>query len=214
MVKRAAPERSMRKTARQARAQETVEAILGAAAHILKRDGASGLTTNRIAEAAGVSVGSLYQYFPNKEAIIVALIRAQLDRDDAHLGQVVAAQGADVHVGVLAIFRELCVYQHALAPLLSELLPLLSPLEQTRFVEARLLEMTRFFEAFLLRFPGELRPALLDGGRRKRALWICAHALRAVLNQALEEPGLLLDATFQEEVAALAFAYFFCRPRE
>lgn len=212
MPKVAATARSMRKSARQARAQDTVRAIVVAAARILQSEGVEGLTTNHIAAVAGVSVGSLYQYFPNKEAVVVALIRDQLDRDDAHLSELVLSQDGDLRSGIFSIVRELCRYQNAVAPLLSELLPLLSPLEQTRFVEERFLEMTRFFEAFFLRAPSELRPELLDEGRRKRALWVGAHAMRAVLNQALSEPGLLLEPSFQEEVAELAAGYFLRSP--
>lgn len=51
----------------------TVDAILGAVERILEQDGPDRLTTNRVAELAGVSIGSLYQYFPNKEALIGAL---------------------------------------------------------------------------------------------------------------------------------------------
>lgn len=57
----------------QKRAQITVEAILDAAIKLLKRSGATSLTTNRIAETAGVSIGSVYQYFPDKRAIYLAL---------------------------------------------------------------------------------------------------------------------------------------------
>ena len=70
-----------RKTPRQARSQSTVEAILAAAARVLSRESLAGFNTNRVAEVAGVSVGSLYQYFPNKEALVAALI----DRDHAAL---------------------------------------------------------------------------------------------------------------------------------
>ena len=52
-----------------------VAAILEAAARILERDGLERFNTNRVAEAAGVSVGSLYQYFPNKAALLAALVR-------------------------------------------------------------------------------------------------------------------------------------------
>jgi len=51
----------------------TVDAILIAAERILERSGPNGLTTNHVAELAGVSIGSLYQYFPNKEALVGAL---------------------------------------------------------------------------------------------------------------------------------------------
>ena len=62
-----------RKTPRQQRSRATVDAILDAAARILEREGTGAINTNYLAEAAGVSVGSLYQYFPNKEAILAAL---------------------------------------------------------------------------------------------------------------------------------------------
>lgn len=58
-----------RKEPNQDRAKDTVENIVGATAHILEKDGFEKISTNRIAEKAGVSIGSLYQYFPTKEAI-------------------------------------------------------------------------------------------------------------------------------------------------
>lgn len=64
-----------RKTPRQARSQAMVEAILDATARILARDGREAANTNAIAREAGVSIGSLYQYFPNREAIIAALVQ-------------------------------------------------------------------------------------------------------------------------------------------
>ncbi len=67
-----------RKTPVQARAVETRDRILDAAARVFGRHGYAAGTTNRIAEAAGLSVGSLYQYFPNKDAILVELVRRHL----------------------------------------------------------------------------------------------------------------------------------------
>jgi AcrR family transcriptional regulator len=69
------------KTPIQNRSKETVDAIIEAAAHVLIEDGYDAITTNRIAEVAGVSIGSLYQYFRNKEAIIVQLIERQINRE-------------------------------------------------------------------------------------------------------------------------------------
>lgn len=63
-----------RKTPRQARSQALVEAILDAAARILVRDGREAANTNSIAREAGVSIGSLYQYYPNREAVLAALL--------------------------------------------------------------------------------------------------------------------------------------------
>jgi AcrR family transcriptional regulator len=64
---------SPRKAPRQSRSQATVTAILDATAHILVERGFAAATTNAVAERAGVSVGSLYQYFPNKAALVAAL---------------------------------------------------------------------------------------------------------------------------------------------
>jgi AcrR family transcriptional regulator len=64
---------SPRKLPRQARSQATVDALLDATAQVLVERGPARLTTNAVAERAGVSVGSLYQYFPNKNALVAAL---------------------------------------------------------------------------------------------------------------------------------------------
>jgi AcrR family transcriptional regulator len=81
---------SPRKVPRQERSRLTVEAILDAAARVFERHGYAGGTTNRIAERAGVSIGSLYQYFPNKDAILVALVEQHLDEGTAAMGPVLA----------------------------------------------------------------------------------------------------------------------------
>jgi len=68
-----------RKTPRQERSQRTVEAILGAAAQVFADQGYAATTTNHIAERAGVSIGSLYQYFPSKDAILLALAERHVE---------------------------------------------------------------------------------------------------------------------------------------
>lgn len=65
---------SPRKAPRQERAKATMQAILEATAHVLVEEGWDHASTNRIAVRAGVSIGSLYQYFPSKEALLVALV--------------------------------------------------------------------------------------------------------------------------------------------
>ena len=70
---------SARKTPQQARSATTVEAIFEATIQVLLTDGPTRLTTTRVAERAGVSVGSLYQYFPNKQALFYALNERYLD---------------------------------------------------------------------------------------------------------------------------------------
>ena len=73
MADRGTPQISSRKQPRQARSTELVAAILEAAVQVLATEGAQRFTTARVAERAGVSVGSVYQYFPNKAAILFRL---------------------------------------------------------------------------------------------------------------------------------------------
>lgn len=68
-----------RKQPKQERATETRQRILDAAAHVFSEHGYAAGTTNRIAEKAGVSIGSLYQYFPNKDSVLRALMDAHVD---------------------------------------------------------------------------------------------------------------------------------------
>jgi AcrR family transcriptional regulator len=84
-----------RKHASQERSRATVDALIEATARILVREGFDKASTNRIAEKAGVSIGSLYQYFPSKEALVAAV----MERHDQELMQVV--RGALVEVAGL-----------------------------------------------------------------------------------------------------------------
>src|SRR5262245_22578633 len=81
----------LRKTPKQSRALFTMNAVIEATEQVLERDGFAGLTTNRVAERAGVSIGSLYQYFPHKEALLVALAERYLARDLEELERLVSA---------------------------------------------------------------------------------------------------------------------------
>jgi AcrR family transcriptional regulator len=71
---------SPRKRPRQRRSAETVDAIVEAGARVFAEGGYGRASTNRIAQAAGVSIGSLYEYFPNKDAILVAVAERHLGR--------------------------------------------------------------------------------------------------------------------------------------
>lgn len=79
-----------RKQPKQARSKELVEAVLTAATRVFDKEGLTA-TTNRVAEEAGVSVGSLYQYFPNKESLLAALAERHVDRATALIRAVVHA---------------------------------------------------------------------------------------------------------------------------
>ena len=82
-----------RKLPAQSRSTATVNAVLEAAARILERRGFEGYTTNAVAERAGVSIGSLYQYFPSKDAVTVALIEREAAGLLANIGVVPSIEG-------------------------------------------------------------------------------------------------------------------------
>jgi AcrR family transcriptional regulator len=79
------PPTEPRKQPRQARSRALVEAILDATERVLAQEGPEQATTTRIAEVAGVSVGSLYQYFPSRDALLAAVIERRVERDEQEL---------------------------------------------------------------------------------------------------------------------------------
>lgn len=83
-----------RREPKQQRSRQTVDCVLEAVQLVVKRHGTQAITTNRIAEAAGVSVGSLYQYFPDKRAIFTALHDRHVDDVRQVIGQTTAAYAA------------------------------------------------------------------------------------------------------------------------
>ncbi|MRW91075.1 TetR family transcriptional regulator [Duganella sp. FT80W] len=80
---------SKRKNPRQERARQTVDTILQTTAQILVEEGADKLTTNYLARKAGFSIGTIYQYFPHREAIVLALIERQREQARQRIAMVV-----------------------------------------------------------------------------------------------------------------------------
>jgi AcrR family transcriptional regulator len=134
-----------RKTPRQARSASTVEAIIEAAARILEREGHGGFSTNAVAETAGVSIGSLYQYFPRKEALIGALIAREKGQ---LISRVRAAATQPTGAEALRAVIEACVEHQLCRPTLARLLD---------FEEARLP-----LDAEIQRLGDEFQAVVLD----------------------------------------------------
>jgi len=92
----------------QSRSKVLVAAIIQACRQILAEEGAERLTTNRIAEVAGVTIGSLYQYFPNKEAILANLFAAEIAAStDQICRETTPRVTAQVNVSLRGTLREL-----------------------------------------------------------------------------------------------------------
>ena len=111
-----------RKRPRQARSQATVDAILAATARVLVRHGFDGLTTNSLATAAGVSIGSLYQYFPNKEALVAALIERHIEEMNAAIVAELQRVAKQPIAQAARSVIELTIRAHAIEPELHRVL--------------------------------------------------------------------------------------------
>lgn len=103
-----------RKTPRQSRSLATVDAVLEAAARILEERGPDGFNTNAIADRAGVGIGSVYQYFPNKHALVAALVRRSTAALHARLATAEPqALAGDFETGIAALVRAAVAHQLA-----------------------------------------------------------------------------------------------------
>lgn len=196
-----------RKQASQERSRTTVEALVEATARILVRDGFDKASTNRIGQEAGVSIGSLYQYFPSKEALVVALI----ERHNRQLMAVVYAaldevENAPLQTGVRRLVAA-AIAAHRLDPklhrVLAEQIPRTGALED---VEGFNREAYDLFRAYLERKRAEVRPLDLD-----LAAFVCITSIEAVTHNAvLHRPEMLADdaaETLVDEAARLVLGY-------
>ena len=103
-----------RKQPSQPRARATVDAILEGAAQVVAAHGLAGFTTNAVAERAGVSIGSLYQYFASKDGLMVALIERQQSQQVGSVATAIAAlpQAAPLETVVRALVRAAMQHHH------------------------------------------------------------------------------------------------------
>lgn len=192
----------LRKTPRQHRAEATLEAIVEAAAHILRESGTEALTTNAIAARAGASIGSLYQYFPNKQSIVHALMEREFQRAEAIRPAVIDADGP-TSVVVRGIVDWHCeirgrdpVLWRNLRTLVREVLPDEALAKVAALRRARVTRTVR-----RLLGPHSDRPA-------DDVIFIVDVALNAVLDEALQrDPARLSSHVFRAEVAALLVGY-------
>ncbi len=141
------PRRSLLHLPRQRRSARRVHDILDAAMEVLIASGSGGFNTNRVAEQAGVSVGSVYQYFPNKQAILGGIIERGL-LDSEHLLRSVADQGLGrpfaevVEEGLQGLTALLLPHRALMRELFREATPfsadsVLAPIEETLMDVAR-----------------------------------------------------------------------------
>ncbi|MDB4933104.1 MAG: Transcriptional regulator, TetR family [Labilithrix sp.] len=194
-----------RNAPRQARAQATVTAILEATIRILEREGMDAATTTRIAEVAGVSVGTLYQYFAHRDGILDALQEREFQRALALMGNVLSNDNLTKNPRdtVTAVVRGL-----------GELYASCPSLHRVLVIEGlRVIEPARV-EAFDLRVVAIIRHFLVATGARVRrgnveaAAFVIFQAVRAVMLACLlERPAGLDEDALSEELVDLVLRY-------
>jgi AcrR family transcriptional regulator len=150
-----------RKMPRQSRAKATVEAIVEATAQLLLEEGYSKFTTARVAERAGVSVGSLYQYFPNKAALAAALIDRSCDDFLTAFARTLAGRRHSTLAECISAMVEENLVSHHLTPALHRTVQELAPrLNASDRIEQISRDTARLIEALLLEHHAEIDPAI------------------------------------------------------
>lgn len=193
-----------RKLPKQDRGRATVDAILGATAHVLVRHGFEGASTNRIAVRAGVSIGSLYQYFPSKEALVsavqeqhVADMLGTMERDFDRLRATPLREAAREMVRSM-------IAAHAVDPALHRVLMEQAP----RVVPTnRGVDLERRFEA-LVRTYLEAHRATIRPRNLPLAAFVVVRITEALAHAAvLDRPDVLTSDAFVDEVTEVLVRY-------
>ena len=190
----------------QRRSRETVEAVIEAAAQVFEAYGYAAGTTNRIAARAGVSIGTLYQYFPNKDALVVALLERHLADAMRRLHEWVARAVAEPRSlrDTLALFVEGMIELHGGRPRLQHIL-----LEETQ-ITPRLHEALHQIEqqgaktiAGLLRGVPEVRRTSLEA-----ASFLIIQTVETLTHRFASHPNMLLTRKkFTTEIVSMITAY-------
>jgi AcrR family transcriptional regulator len=198
-----------RKLPKQDRSRVTVEAILEATTHILVEEGYEKANTNRIAERAGISIGSLYQYFPNKESLMTAL----MDQHAQEMAELVGGKldrlfDSPLEVAIPEIITAI-VAAHAINPrlhqVLSEEIPRSERSPQMQQADERI---TALIRAYLERWRDCIQPQNID-----MTVFILSRTVDSLCHAAvIEYPNLVSDSQFEQEVSNLLLAYLIGHP--
>jgi AcrR family transcriptional regulator len=198
------PVTKARKNASQERSKATVDALLAATTRVLVKEGYDHASTNKIADAAGVSIGSLYQYFPSKEALVAGVIERHID------GMLDVIRTSVARVALMPIHeaaRELVgvmIEAHRINPklhrVLVEQIPRIGNMEHIDRVDEECVALVR---VYLEGHRDELGIEDLD-----LAAFLAVSTVEALTHIAvLRRPELLSDARYVDEVANLVVRY-------
>ena len=199
---------SPRKQPRQARSKATVDAILDAAARVLVEDGYDKLTTNRIAKIAGVSIGSLYQYFPNKQAVALAVADRHAHEMITLLGQTLTElSDASIPVAVRTYVKTM-IDIHAKEPELHQaLVQLVLQVGLDKFEQTDQLAVD-LISTYLAQHCDEVLP-----NDPKTAAWVLMTSVEALTHMfALKQPDFITQDALADEITAIVLRYLYGQP--
>lgn len=193
-----------RKRPRQSRSRATVDTMLEATARVLVKRGFDGLTTNLVAQTAGVSVGTLYQYFPNKAALVGALIEKHVeDMSALCLTELTRVAREPLGVAIRSVIEAL-IRAHAVEPelhrVLTEQVPRVGRMAKLRDIDAL---VHRMVAGMLATRKAEL--AIQDP---ELTAFILVSAIEAITRRAtLFSPELLRDPRLVDEACRMVRRY-------
>jgi AcrR family transcriptional regulator len=200
-----------RKQPRQARAVATLSAVLEGAAQVLETEGFEKMTTTRVAERAGTSVGTLYQYFPSKEALLVAVVEARMAAIDRALATAFdlpasAPLAEHVRVMITALITEKKRRPH----LNAELARQAPRLENLRLIARTLDRAHGMVRALIEAHQDETSVADAD-----LAAWLVVHAVNGMVDGViLGPPQRLADPRLAEAIVSHVLGALGAKPRQ
>jgi AcrR family transcriptional regulator len=205
-----------RKFPRQERSKIAVEAILEATTRILTEEGYDKANTNRIAERAGVSIGSLYQYFPNKESLITALMVKHSNEMVALVeSKLTDFYDSTLETGISEIVKAV-IAAHAIDPrlhqVLNEEIPESERSQQMHKAEERIVKL---LQAYLSQWSNSSNQRLSECVHPKNidmTVFILSRTVESLCHSAvIEHPDFVRDSRFVQEVTDLLLFYLGCR---
>ncbi|MEN0106156.1 MAG: TetR family transcriptional regulator [Pseudomonas sp.] len=209
MTERQTPRISSRKQPQQARSAELVASILQAATQVLASEGAARFTTARVAERAGVSIGSLYQYFPNKAAILFRLQRDEWQQTTDMLCAILANTAAPpqqrIHTLVHAFIQSECE-EAQMRVALNDAAPLYRHAPEAQAIKANAEQTMRTFMQ-------EVLPAASDA-LRELAGRLITDTMSSVGKQFSESPRTAAEIAAYAEAMAQMFCSYLAGLRE
>jgi len=184
-----------RKKPLQQRSQLMVETILEATARVLSRRGYEGTNTNVIAETAGISVGSIYQYFPNKDALIAALHERMSQRIFAVIRDTIENASANNLREAVAVLVHAVIEAHLIDPALHRILEIEFPFfERSKKQGSVDMDIFEEIHGLLLRRRAELKVSDL-----RLAAYMVVRMTESLVHAAVLEPPADLELAVIEE---------------